>query len=207
MYRRIFGESRRNFRAIEPCRSEWPLVLSRLHELVFLLCFDTIAGDIAGLLDGKEFKQTAYAYDPSSRKAALVQFLRKASGEDEKDGGQEQLAQRCRRVLFADQVCRRRLPVFRSMPPSSESPSRRLPQGTSLRPDASVATTPYRFLQCANIPSALLSVVVTWLARWNEAWDRIPSCNALKFEFAISHVIFQITGAFLKMFLRRLLYF
>jgi hypothetical protein len=44
---------------------------------------DTIAGYIDGLLDGKEFKQTAYALDRDSRKAALARFLCKASGDDE----------------------------------------------------------------------------------------------------------------------------
>ena len=43
---------------------------------------DTIAGYIHGVLDGKEFKQTAYALDRDSRKAALARFLRKAAGED-----------------------------------------------------------------------------------------------------------------------------
>jgi hypothetical protein len=43
---------------------------------------DTIAGYIEGLLDGKEFKQTAYALDRDSRKTALARFLMKAAGED-----------------------------------------------------------------------------------------------------------------------------
>lgn len=37
-------------------------------------------GYIQGLLDGIEFKQTAYALDRDSRKAALARFLKKASG-------------------------------------------------------------------------------------------------------------------------------
>jgi len=41
---------------------------------------DTISGYIQGLLDGVEFKQTAYALDRDSRKAALARFLRKAVG-------------------------------------------------------------------------------------------------------------------------------
>ncbi len=44
---------------------------------------DTISGYIQGLLDGVEFKQTAYALDRDSRKAALVRFLRNAVGEVE----------------------------------------------------------------------------------------------------------------------------
>jgi hypothetical protein len=37
------------------------------------------AGYIQGLLDGIEFKQTAYALDRDSRKAALARFLKSAS--------------------------------------------------------------------------------------------------------------------------------
>jgi hypothetical protein len=45
---------------------------------------DTISGYIQGLLDGIEFKQTAYALDRDSRKAALARFLKRAScGETE----------------------------------------------------------------------------------------------------------------------------
>lgn len=45
---------------------------------------DTISGYIQGLLDGIEFKQTAYALDRGSRKAALARFLLQAStGGDE----------------------------------------------------------------------------------------------------------------------------
>ncbi|MCS3446079.1 hypothetical protein M2222_005111 [Bradyrhizobium elkanii] len=36
---------------------------------------DTISGYIQGLLDGIEFKQTAYPLDRDSRKAALPRFL------------------------------------------------------------------------------------------------------------------------------------
>ena len=43
---------------------------------------DTISGYIHGLLDGIEFKQTAYALDRDSRKAALARFLQKAVGEE-----------------------------------------------------------------------------------------------------------------------------
>lgn len=43
---------------------------------------DTISGYIQGLLDGIEFKQTAYALDHGSRKAALARFLQKAAGEE-----------------------------------------------------------------------------------------------------------------------------
>ena len=55
-----------------------------IHTLdtALIMAADTIAGYIEGLLDGKEFKQTAYALDRDSRKAALARFLRKAEGED-----------------------------------------------------------------------------------------------------------------------------
>jgi hypothetical protein len=46
------------------------------------LAADTISGYIQGLLDGIEFKQTAYALDRDSRKAALARFLKRASGSD-----------------------------------------------------------------------------------------------------------------------------
>jgi hypothetical protein len=42
---------------------------------------DTISCYIHGLLEGVEFKQTAYTLDRDSRKAALARFLRKATGE------------------------------------------------------------------------------------------------------------------------------
>ncbi len=51
---------------------------------------DTIAGYIDGLLNGKEFKQTAYAIDRDSRKAALARFLLKAAGEDDVANKEEQ---------------------------------------------------------------------------------------------------------------------
>ncbi len=43
---------------------------------------DTISGYIQGLLDGIEFKQTAYALDRDSRKAAQARFLKRAAGSD-----------------------------------------------------------------------------------------------------------------------------
>jgi hypothetical protein len=42
---------------------------------------DTISGYVHGLLDGVKFKQTAYALDRDSRKAALARFLAAAVGE------------------------------------------------------------------------------------------------------------------------------
>ncbi len=50
---------------------------------------DTVAGYVQGPLDGKEFKQTAYALDRDSRKAALARFLLKASGENENTEAKE----------------------------------------------------------------------------------------------------------------------
>ena len=54
-----------------------------IHTLdtALIMAADTISGYILGLLDGKEIKQTAYALDRDSRKAALARFLRKAAGE------------------------------------------------------------------------------------------------------------------------------
>lgn len=54
-----------------------------IHTLdtALIMAADTISGYIQGLLDGIEFKQTAYALDRDSRKAALARFLRQAIGE------------------------------------------------------------------------------------------------------------------------------
>jgi hypothetical protein len=63
-----------------------------IHTLdtALIMAADTIAGYIEGLLDGKEFKQTAYALDRDSRKAALARFLRKAAGDDDPRGSEDQ---------------------------------------------------------------------------------------------------------------------
>jgi integrase len=55
-----------------------------IHTLdtALIMAADTISGYIQGLLDGKEFKQTAYALDRDSRKAALARFLQKAAGDE-----------------------------------------------------------------------------------------------------------------------------
>jgi hypothetical protein len=55
-----------------------------IHTLdtALIMAADTISGYIQGLLDGIEFKQTAYALDRDSRKAALARFLRRASYAD-----------------------------------------------------------------------------------------------------------------------------
>jgi len=54
-----------------------------IHTLdtALIMAADTISGYINGLLDGVEFKQTAYALDRDSRKAALARFLHKAAGK------------------------------------------------------------------------------------------------------------------------------
>jgi integrase len=54
-----------------------------IHTLdtALIMAADTIAGYIAGLLDGRQFRQTSYALDRDSRKAALARFLNKAAGE------------------------------------------------------------------------------------------------------------------------------
>lgn len=58
-----------------------------IHTLdtALIMAADTISGYIQGLLDGKAFKQTAYALDRDSRKAALARFLQKAAGDEEND--------------------------------------------------------------------------------------------------------------------------
>jgi integrase len=55
-----------------------------IHTLdtALIMAADTIAGYIHGLLDGIDFKQTAYALDRDSRKEALARFLLKAAGKD-----------------------------------------------------------------------------------------------------------------------------
>jgi hypothetical protein len=62
-----------------------------IHRLdtALIMAADTIAGYIRGLLDGIEFKQTAYALDRDSRKAALARFLKRASGGDLDDLAEE----------------------------------------------------------------------------------------------------------------------
>lgn len=62
-----------------------------IHTLdtALIMAADTISGCIQGLLDGIEFKQTAYALDRDSRKAALARFLKMASGGDPEEVEQE----------------------------------------------------------------------------------------------------------------------
>ena len=64
-----------------------------IHTLdtALIMAADTISGYVQGLLDGVEFKQTAYALDRDSRKAALARFLCKAVGEPLADAEQGQL--------------------------------------------------------------------------------------------------------------------
>ena len=56
-----------------------------IHTLdtALIMAADTISSYIQGLLDGIEFKQTGYALDRYSRKAALARFLKRASGGDQ----------------------------------------------------------------------------------------------------------------------------
>ncbi|MBI0530316.1 tyrosine-type recombinase/integrase [Sphingomonas sp. TX0522] len=56
-----------------------------IHTLdtALIMAADTIAGYIDGLLNGRQFRQTAYALDRASRKAALAQFLSKAAAAPE----------------------------------------------------------------------------------------------------------------------------
>ena len=55
-----------------------------IHTLdtALIMAADTISGYIQGLLDGIEFKQTAYSLDRDSRRAALDRFLTKAVGQE-----------------------------------------------------------------------------------------------------------------------------
>jgi hypothetical protein len=65
----------------------------RTLDTALIMAADTISGYIQGLLDGIELKQTAYALDRDSRKAALARFLKRAScGEPEVDGEDRRLA-------------------------------------------------------------------------------------------------------------------
>jgi hypothetical protein len=62
-------------------------------DTALIMAADTISGYIQGLLDGIEFKQTAYALDGDSCKAALARFFRKAVGEQDAGiEGEERLA-------------------------------------------------------------------------------------------------------------------
>jgi hypothetical protein len=62
-----------------------------IHTLdtALIMAADTISGYIQGLLDGIEFKQTAYALERDSRKAALARFLKRASGSDQEAAEEE----------------------------------------------------------------------------------------------------------------------
>jgi integrase len=62
-----------------------------IHTLdtALIMAADTIAGYVQGLLDGIEFKQTAYALDRNSRKVALARFLKRASVGDLDEPEQE----------------------------------------------------------------------------------------------------------------------
>ena len=63
-----------------------------IHTLdtALIMAADTISGYVQGLLDGVEFRQTAYALDRDSRKAALARFLCKAVGAPFAGAEQEQ---------------------------------------------------------------------------------------------------------------------
>lgn len=58
-----------------------------IHSLdtALIMAADTISGYIQGLLDGIKFKQTAYALDRHSRRAALDRFLMKAVADQAKE--------------------------------------------------------------------------------------------------------------------------
>ncbi|WP_290691200.1 MULTISPECIES: tyrosine-type recombinase/integrase [unclassified Haematobacter] len=58
-----------------------------IHSLdtALIMAADTISGYIKGLLDGVAFKQTAYALDRDSRKAALARFLQSAAVNEQEE--------------------------------------------------------------------------------------------------------------------------
>ncbi|MCA0368181.1 MAG: integrase arm-type DNA-binding domain-containing protein [Proteobacteria bacterium] len=58
-----------------------------IHSLdtALIMAADTISGYIKGLLDGVAFKQTAYALDRDSRKAALARFLQSAVANEQEE--------------------------------------------------------------------------------------------------------------------------
>jgi integrase len=58
-----------------------------IHSLdtALIMAADTISGYIKGLLDGVAFKQTAYALDRDSRKAALARFLQSAAANEQEE--------------------------------------------------------------------------------------------------------------------------
>lgn len=64
-----------------------------IHTLdtALIMAADTISGYIQGLLDGVEFKQTAYALDHKSRRTALDRFLQSALSDE---GRREQMPSR-----------------------------------------------------------------------------------------------------------------
>ena len=53
-----------------------------IHSLdsVLVMAADTVAGYVDGLLDGAEFKETAYSLDRAARKSALQTFIEGATG-------------------------------------------------------------------------------------------------------------------------------
>jgi hypothetical protein len=61
-------------------------------DTALIMAADTISGYIQALLDGIQFKQTAYAMDRDSRKAALARFLKRASGADAEGEEEHRLA-------------------------------------------------------------------------------------------------------------------
>lgn len=65
-----------------------------IHTLdtALIMAADTISGYIQGLLDGIEFKQTAYALDRASRKIALARFLQQATRSEGTEFDEEPIA-------------------------------------------------------------------------------------------------------------------
>jgi hypothetical protein len=66
-------------------QEKYTTIVDIIRQIALIMAADTISGYIQGLLDGIEFRQTAYALDRDSRKAALARFLKRASGGDQEE--------------------------------------------------------------------------------------------------------------------------
>jgi hypothetical protein len=81
----------RTTRSLRVLRGKGSVTSRYIHTLdtVLIVAADTISGYTQGLLDGREFKQTAYALDRGSRKAALARFPKRASGGEPEEAEEE----------------------------------------------------------------------------------------------------------------------
>ena len=72
------------------CKGSVPSKYIHTLDTALIMAADTISGYIQGLLEGIEFKQTAYVLDRDSRRAALDLFLTEAVGEPANEVEEEQ---------------------------------------------------------------------------------------------------------------------